>query len=376
MAVRGYPRVVTESELAAADDAAPERAADTVDEVTVARDLDAAPELETPVAAANSEGESSLTVLLALGANLGVGALKLAAGLITGSAALLSEAAHSAGDSTTEVLLLVAQRRSMKPADRSHPFGYGKERYFWSLIAAVAILVSGAAFSFYQGLDAIFGAKEASQDIWINYPVLLLAAILEGTSLRQAAKQMRGETSRLRLSVRAYLRTPRDPTINSVLLEDSAAIVGLVVAALGVGLHQATGNQAWDGAASLVIAALLLVVAFVLARANEGLLIGKQADPRFVREVEAWLEEQPEVDDVVDLLTMRTGTDSILLCARADFVNSVSSGDLEKACVRLDTEMRQKWPSLDEIFIQPASRKDASMRRRVEQRYGQALAEE
>ena len=367
---------MTESELAAADEAAPEPAEDTVDEVTVARDPDAAPELETPVAAANSEGESSLTVLLALAANLGVGALKLIAGLITGSAALLSEAAHSAGDCTTEVLLLVAQRRSMKPADRSHPFGYGKERYFWSLIAAVAILVSGAAFSVYQGLSAILGPEEASKDIWINYPVLVLAAILEGTSLRQAVKQMRGETARLRLSVRAYLRTPRDPTINSVLLEDSAALVGLAVAAGGVAMHQATGNQAWDGAASLVIAVLLLQVAFVLARANEGLLIGKQADPRLIREIELWLEEQTEVDDVVDVLTMRTGTDSILLCVRADFVNSINGGDIEKACVRLDVELREKWPSLDEIFIQPASREDKAMRRRVQQRYGEALADE
>jgi cation diffusion facilitator family transporter len=333
-------------------------------------------ELETPVAAAESGGESPLTVLLALAANLGVGILKLIAGLITGSAALMSEAAHSAGDCTTEVLLLIAQRRSMKPADRSHPFGYGKERYFWSLIAAVAILVSGAAFSVYQGLDAILGAKEAAKDIWINYPVLVLAALLEGTSLRQAVKQVRGETTRLQRSVRSYLRTPRDPTITSVLLEDSAAIIGLAVAAVGVGMHQATGNQKWDGAASLVIAALLLQVAFVLARANEGLLIGKQADPRLIRQIELWLEEQREIDDIVDVLTMTTGTDSVLLCVRADFVDATSGGDLEQACVRLDAELREKWPQLDEIFIQPASRKDEAMRRRVQQRYGRAMAEE
>lgn len=374
---------MTESELSAADattTSGEEHPTDTVDEVTVAREAAAAEEesqeLEAPVAAAGSAGESTVTVLLALAANIGVGIAKLAAGLITGSAALLSEAAHSAGDSTTEVLLIVAQRRSMKPADRSHPFGYGKERYFWSLIAAVAILVSGAAFSVYQGLEAILRPEEASKDIWINYPVLVLAALLEGASLRQAAKQMRGETSRLQLSLRSYLRTPRDPTINSVLLEDSAAIVGLAVAGAGVGLHQATGVQAWDGVVSLVIAVLLLLVAFTLARANEGLLIGKQADPRLIREIELWLEEQPEVDDIVDVLTMRTGTDSILLCARADFVNNVSGGDLELACVRLDSEMRQKWPSLDEIFIQPTSRKDDAMRRRVQQRYGTALAEE
>lgn len=374
---------MTESERVVQSDAQEGPAPDTVDEVDVAReaadegvDRAAPPALETPVAAANAEGESYLTVLLALGANVGVGILKLIAGLISGSAALLSEAAHSAGDCTTEVLLLVAQRRSMKPADRSHPFGYGKERYFWSLTAAVAIMVSGAAFSLYEGLHAIFGPQDTDKLLWINYPVLAFSAILEGTSLRQAVKQMRGETERLRRSVRSYLRTPRDPTINSVLLEDSAAIIGLAVAAVGVALHQATGNQAWDGAASLVIAFLLLQVAFVLARANEDLLIGKQADPRLIREIELWLEEQPEIVDVVDLLSMRTGTDSILLCARADFVNSTSGGDIEEACVRLDTQMREKWPSLDEIFIQPASREDEAMRRRVQQRYGRALADE
>jgi cation diffusion facilitator family transporter len=321
-------------------------------------------------------GESALTVLLALGANIGVGLLKLAAGLITGSAALLSEAAHSAGDSTTEVLLLVAQKRSQRPADRSHPFGYGKERYFWSLIAAMAIFMSGAAFSFFEGVTAVFGAGEAGKDIWINYPVLVLAAILEGTSFRQAALQMHRETKRLRLTVGQYLARPRDPTVNSVLLEDTAALIGLAVAALGVGLHQLTGDSLWDGIASMIIGTLLLGVSFTLGRACKNLLVGQQADVRLVRAIEEWLEQQPEVDDVVDLLTMMTGTDSILLCARVDFVDTASASDLEKACVRLGEELRQEWDVLDEIFIQPASRRDKELRRRVEARYGRALADD
>jgi cation diffusion facilitator family transporter len=323
----------------------------------------------------SKQGESGLTVLLALAANIGVGLLKLAAGLITGSAALLSEAAHSAGDSTTEVLLLVAQKRSKRPADRSHPFGYGKERYFWSLIAAMAIFVSGAAFSFYEGVTAIFGGGEASKDIWINYPVLALAAVLEGTSFRQAALQMHRETKQLRLTVAQYLARPRDPTVNSVLLEDSAALIGLAVAALGVGLHQITGSSVWDGTASMIIGTLLLGVSFTLGRACKNLLVGQQADPRLIRAIETWLEEQPEVDDVVDVLTMMTGTDSILLCARVDFVDTASASDLENACVRLDVQLREKWNMLDEIFIQPASRKDEGMRQRVEARYGKAMAD-
>ncbi|SHG54932.1 cation diffusion facilitator family transporter [Jatrophihabitans endophyticus] len=331
----------------------------------------------SPVApSAGDKGESSLTVLLALAANAGVGILKLIAGLVSGSSALLSEAAHSVGDCITEIMLLVAQKRSARPADRSHPFGYGKERYFWSLIAAVGIFVAGAMFSFYQGYETIVGPEEDASKLWINYPVLALAAILEGTSLRQAAKQMKKETKRLRLSLADYVRTPRDPTVNSVLLEDSAAILGLAVAALGVALHQVTGNKVFDGVASIVIGLLLLTVTLTLARACETLLVGKQADRRFVRATEAWLEEQPEVVDVVDLLTMMTGVDSILLCARVDFVDTTTGGELEETCVRLDREMREKWPFLDEIFIQPAPRGDELLRQRVTERYGRALAEE
>jgi cation diffusion facilitator family transporter len=319
-------------------------------------------------------GESTFTVLLALFANVGVGLLKLGAGLISGSSALLSEAAHSASDSTTEVLLLVAQRRSAKPADRTHPFGYGKERYFWSMIAAMAIFVSGGGYSIYEGVETILHGLEASM-LWINFPVLAVAAVLEGISLRQAARQMREETAAEHRSVWSYLRTPRDPTVNSVLLEDSAAIAGLVLAALGVGLHMITGSAIWDGIAALAIGVLLLGISFTLGRACEKLLVGTQADPRLLDEVVDFLESQDEVLDVVDVLTMLTGSDSVLLCARVDFEENFSASDLESACVRLDGELRKRFPPLDEVFIQPASRDDAGLRRRVESRYGRALAD-
>jgi cation diffusion facilitator family transporter len=325
---------------------------------------------------AEEEQEGTVTVLLALAANLGVGVLKLAAGLISGSAALMSEAAHSAGDSTTELLLLVAQRRSRKPADSSHPFGYGKERYLWSMLAAIAIFVSGAGFSCYEGLRTILGGGEPSEYLWINYPVLVLAGVLEGISLRQAAGQMRKETRRTRRTLSAYLRTPRDPTVNSVLLEDSAALIGLAIAGAGVALHQLTGQPVWDGVASVMIGALLLAVAFVLARACQGLLVGRQADQRLLEEIVEFLEDEVEVDDVVDVLSMLTGTDSVLLCLRVDFVNSFTAADLEEACIRLDGQLHERFPMLSEVFIQPASRKDAALRHRVEQRYGRALAEE
>ncbi len=320
--------------------------------------------------------EGTFTVLLALGANLGVALLKLLAGLISGSGALLSEAAHSLGDSTTEVLLLVALRRSDKPADRAHPFGYGKERYFWSLLAAVAIFVSGAAFSVFEGLHTIFGPPEEAHLLWINYPVLGFALVLEGISFKNAAGRVRVESARRHQNVGEYVLNPSDPTVNSIALEDTTAILGLFVAGAGVALHQLTGSAVWDGVASLVIGGLLLVAAFLLARACEGLLIGRQADVDLVRKVEARLETHDEVVDVVDLLTMLVGTGRILVCARVDFVDALSAGELELACVRIDAELRDEFAELDEIFIQPASRADQTVRQRVRDRYGRALAEE
>ena len=204
--------------------------------------------------------------------------------------------------------------------------------------------MSGAAFSIYQGFHTIFGAAEDSKMIWINYPVLAIAAVLEGTSFRQALNQARGAAKRGRRSVQSYIRDPEDPTVKSVVLEDSAALVGLVLAGLGVLGHQLTGNKDYDGAASLAIGVLLIFAAGALAQSCKGLLIGKQADLRVVQAIGRRLEEQPEIVDVVDVLTMMTGVDRILLCARVDLVNEVTAADVENACVRIDNELRARVP--------------------------------
>src|SRR5437764_1792940 len=257
--------------------------------------------------------ESRLTVLIALVVNVGIAILKALAGLCTGSAALLSESAHSVGDSVTEVLLLTALRRSRRPADKAHPFGHGKERYFWSLLAAVGILVFGAAYSVYEGLHTIMAGSAEPVSPWVNYVVLGLSFVLEAVSFTQSVRQLRSEALREGSTPRAYLRDPEDPTVKSVVLEDTAALIGLLLAFAGVGLHQLTGAVFWDGAAALAIGALLVVVAFQLARTNMGLLIGKQANILLVRRIRAFLEAQPEVDKLVDLLTMMVGTGRILL---------------------------------------------------------------
>jgi cation diffusion facilitator family transporter len=318
--------------------------------------------------------ESTLTVLLALAANAGVAALKLAAGLITGSGALLSEAAHSFGDSSTELLLLTALRRSDQQADARHPFGYGKERYFWSLLAALAIFLSGAVFSIYEGIRTIIERPDQKL-AWVNYLVLAAAAVLEGISLRQGLRQTSSAARRQQRSFGSYLRDPEDPTVKSVVFEDVAALIGLVLAAGGVALHQLTGSAIFDGAASIAIGVLLLAASGALARTNMALLIGLQADPRLMRAIERRLEEQPEVDDVVDMLTMMIGVGQVLLCVRLDFIDTFSAADLEQACVRIEAMLGAEFRELGEVFLEPVPRLDPATRARVLRRYGRLLTD-
>jgi cation diffusion facilitator family transporter len=319
---------------------------------------------------AEEKSESALTVLVALGANLLIAILKLIAGLITGSAAMLAEAAHSVADTITEALLLTALRRSSRPADRTHPFGYGKERYFWSLIAAVSIFVSGAVFAFYEGFRTIFGEQEEQTSPLIGYIVLGLAFILEGVSWLRAVKQVRAEAAAESRSVGRYLRLIDDPTVKTVFFEDSAALVGIALAFAGIALHDVTGAAVWDGLASVLIGVLLAGVAYLLGRTNLGLLIGRQADVKIVRGARELLAAAPEVEVVVDLLTMVTGTDQVLLCARLDFAEDLTSTDLELACVRISGELRERFTDLDEIFLEPVPRSDPELRARVMARYG------
>ena len=319
---------------------------------------------------AEERSESALTVLVALGANFAIAVLKLVAGLITGSAAMLAEAGHSVADTFTEALLLTALRRSSRPADRSHPFGYGKERYFWSLMAAVSIFTSGALFAFYEGFSTIFGEPREQTSPLVGYLVLALAFLLEGTSWLRAVRQLRRDAAAENRGVRRYLRLIDDPTVKTVFYEDSAALVGILLAFGGLALHDVTGSALWDGLASVLIGVLLAGVAYLLGRTNLVLLIGRQADPAIVRGARELLASAPEVEVVVDLLTMVTGTDRILLCARLDFVEDRTSTDLELACVRMAGELRDRFPDLDEIFLEPVPRSDPELRARVLARYG------
>ncbi|AHI02014.1 cation diffusion facilitator family transporter [Kutzneria viridogrisea] len=314
-----------------------------------------------------------MTVLVALGINLGIALMKAVAGVLSGSAAMLAEAGHSVADTITEGLLLAALRRSERPADRRHPFGYGKERFFWSLLAAVSIFTSGALFAFVEGFHALVDEDADQGNTTVAYIVLAAGFVLELVSWLRAIKQIRTEAAEANTSIRHYLREVDDPTAKTVLLEDSAALIGLLLAFAGLGLHELTGSRVWDGAASLAIGVLLACCAYVLGHTNRGLLIGRQADVALVRAVRQRLVQAPEVEVLVDLLTMLTGTGKVLLCARLDFDDALGAADLEFACVRIASELRAEFPQLDEIFLEPVPRTDPEIRARVLARYGTAF---
>jgi cation diffusion facilitator family transporter len=317
--------------------------------------------------------QGRLTVLLALAVNLGIALAKTVAAVITGSAAIAAEAGHSFADTANEFLLLTALRRSKRPADRRHPFGHGTERYFWSLLVAVCIFGMGALFAFIEGIRALLGNAPAETDPRAGYVVLAISAVLETVSWLQAYKQTRQHAGERGQSLLDLLRTTDDPTVKSVLFEDSAALVGIALAAAGLGLHQLTGSAVWDGVASILIGLVLTLVAYLLGRTNRDLLIGRQADERLLEGVKGLLRAAPEVNGVIDLLTMSVGTDQVLVCVRVDFKDALSAADLERACVRLDEELRAAYPEVYEVFLEPVPGDHAGVRDRVIARYGRPL---
>jgi cation diffusion facilitator family transporter len=307
--------------------------------------------------------ESKRTVIVAFGANISIAVAKLVAGLVSGSSSMLAEAAHSFADTLNQVFLLTSFKAADRPADRVHPFGYGKAQFFWSLLAAVGIFVAGSVFSIYDGVHTIIGGGEAV-GIVLPYLVLGISFLAEGTSWLKAVRQLRGEARAESRSFRVHVRASKDPSVKTVLAEDSAALVGLVLAAVGVGLHHATGNAAWDGAAAVAIGLLLAYVAFVLGRDNAELLIGETAEPDLVVDVHDRLLAHDEVTDVVELLTMHLGPASVLVAARIDLTDSLTGAEVEAFSERADRELRDAHPEITQVFLD-ATRPDPALARRT-----------
>ena len=307
--------------------------------------------------------ESKRTVLVAFGANLLIALAKLLAGLISGSSSMLAEAAHSFADTLNQVFLLTSLRQSARPADPEHPFGYGKARFFWSLLAAVGIFVAGAVFSFYEGLHTLLSGGE-SGGILIPYAVLGVSFVAEGTSWVRALKQMRREARDGQQSLHRHVQASKDPTVKTVLAEDTAALVGILLAAAGVGLHHVTGQAMWDGLAAIAIGVLLAGVAFLLGHDTSDLLIGETAEPALVVGVHDRLMSYDEVSSVVELLTMHLGPDSVLVAARVDLADSLSAPQVESFSERADDQLRKDFPLVTQVFLD-ATRPDPELCRRT-----------
>ncbi|MER6516227.1 cation diffusion facilitator family transporter [Streptomyces sp. NPDC060334] len=302
--------------------------------------------------AAERDGETRITVWVALGANLVICVAKGVGGVIAGSPALLSEAAHSVADSLNEVFLLASVKRSRRPADERHPFGYGKERFFWSLLAAVGIFVTGGCFSVFQGIEAFrSGGSESHKGYVIGLIVLFAALLAEGASLVRAVRQVRGEAREAGRSTTEEIRQVRDPALRTVLAEDSTACAGVVLAMIGMALHMVTGEVAYEAWASILIGVLLVYVAYTLGKGARAQLIGEAADPAMQSEVRALLRRQPEIDSVTALLTMQLGPDSVLLAAGIDLTAGYDSETVEDAMVRIRDELKARWPELDQVFL-------------------------
>jgi len=291
------------------------------------------------------------TVLIAGAANIAVGAIKLAAGIMVGSSAMLAEAAHSAADTLNQALLLTSVHRGERPADQRHPFGYGQERYFWSLLAAFGIFVAGAGFSIFEGVLSL--GHRSSENPLIAYAALGVSALAEGSSLVRVFVQLRGEARRGQVEIIDHVRASPDTTVKAALFEDSAAIIGLALAALGLALRQLTGSPVWDGAASITIGVLLVVVAVKLGLDSRDFLIGRAADPRELKLIRDEIEGAPGVDALLDLRTMHIGPDHLIVAARVAFSDDISADRAEDVADDVDRRLADRLPLIPHVFLDP-----------------------
>lgn len=304
-----------------------------------------------------AERESTIVVLAALAANLGIAVAKFVAAAISGSSSMLTEGIHSLVDSGNQLLLLYGQKQAGRPPDRLHPFGYQRELYFWSFVVAILIFGIGAGVSVYEGWVHI-QEPEPLRSPTINYVVLAIAFALEGSSWFVAMRAF--ARSKGQLGWWAAIRASKDPSGFIILFEDSAALIGLIVAGVGVWASHYFVDARIDGVASIVIGLVLGLVAAILARESKGLLIGERADPEIIERVRALVAADPHVTAVNHVRTIHTGPRSIFVAISADFEDSLTMGVAETVIEGLETQLKAAEPMLASIYIRPEKREDAS----------------
>lgn len=298
-----------------------------------------------------------LAVLGALFANGLIAILKFIGAVITGSSGLMAEAFHSVADTTNQVFLLLGLRFYKRPASKKHPFGYGKERFFWSFIAAIFIFGVGSTYAIYEGIEKLRHPHPPTNLEWA-FVILGISFFLEIISIGLAVYQEVKEAQHEGVGFMEYLRESKDPTAKTVLFEDSAALIGIVIAFVGLLLtHYQVGGAAgayWDGLASIVIGIVLAVVAFVLARISRGLLLGEAANPDVLDEIKGAIESHPNVELIIELLSMHLAPKQILINAHVKLKDNLVTGEILKSIEEIEERIRRAEPKVEMIFLETA----------------------
>jgi cation diffusion facilitator family transporter len=300
---------------------------------------------------------SRKTVLVALAANAAMALVKLAGGLVSGSTAMLAEAAHSVADTTNQVFLLVSIALGNREPTPNQPFGYGQERFLWTFLAAVGMFLAGATFAIGYGAYELISGGEAGTHV-AAYAGLGIGLVVEGVSWLRALHQSRTEAREAGRPLLRYVRDSRDPSVKMVLFEDSAALAGILAALAGVAIDDLSGSTLFDPAASIVIGGLLVGVAVWMGRDVSHLLIGAAALPEERDAMERAIEQFDGVEEVVELLTMVLGPHALLVAARVDLADGVSADQLELVSEEIDAALRQAVPDVTEVFLDPTGATD------------------
>jgi cation diffusion facilitator family transporter len=296
-------------------------------------------------------GSSSRKVILAaLAGNSLIAVTKFAAAFTTGSSAMLSEGIHSLVDTGNQVLLLYGLKRAQRPADERFPFGHGKEIYFWSFVVAILIFALGAGISLYEGYRHLMHPRPLGNPL-VNYVVIALALVFEGLAWSLALREF--TRAKGKWGYIEAVRRGKNPSLFVVLFEDSAAMLGLAAAFIGILLSQITGNTFYDGAASIVIGLILGGTAIWLAYETKGLLIGESANPEIVESIRRKAFSLPAVLKVNEVLTLHMGPEFILVTISMDFADHVAAGEVEAAIALLDSAIRREHPLVKRVFVEP-----------------------
>jgi cation diffusion facilitator family transporter len=304
----------------------------------------------------SANSSSKLSLYGGIAANVAIAISKFVAAYITGSSAMLSEGIHSLVDTGNGGLLLYGMSRSQRPADAQHPFGHGKELYFWALIVAVLIFAIGGGMSFYEGIKHLEHPEPLEDPMW-NYIVLGVSILFEGAALFLALKALL-EKQEAGSTFWTTLRTSRDPAVFASVLENAAAVAGLVIALLGVYFGHALNNPSFDGGASIIIGLLLMGVAVLLVSRTKALLIGEGVNDETTEQVQALTRQVPGVTTVRPPLTMYLSPDDVMLALDVDFDDGLTATQVEAAVVAVQDSIRAKYPEFKRIFIEAKSLAD------------------